>query len=118
MASFGKIIEPYVTREIDLSRINTDSEFRHLERAHVIGQESTTQHVRVHWQMLLFSVRNKMPKEFLGQVFRVAGAASKTAVGLVPRGNTGGSNISPFKKLPIPDDLQVIIDSGKHESRG
>ena len=116
MASFGKNIEPHVTREIALSRINANFEFQHLERAHVIGQESTIQHVRVHWHMLLFSVRNRRPNEFFGQIFRILGAASKTAAGLVPRGNTGGSNISPFKKLPIPNDLQAVIDSAKQRA--
>ncbi len=30
------------------------------------------------------------------------GAAAKTAFGRVPRGNTGGANVSPFAPMPIP----------------
>jgi hypothetical protein len=37
------------------------------------------------------------------------GAATKTAFGLVPTGNTGGSNVSPIKPMPVPADLRIII---------
>jgi hypothetical protein len=33
-----------------------------------------------------------------------------SAVGVVPVGNTGGSDISMFKRLPVPPELQSIID--------
>ena len=77
----------------------------------MLGQASTVQHVRVHVQMLLWAVRHRAPREFAGQVLRVVGAATKTAISWVPTGNTGGSNISPFKPLPIPVDLQTVLDS-------
>jgi Protein of unknown function (DUF3703) len=31
----------------------------------------------------------------------------------VPRGNTGGSNVSPFRSLPVPVDLQRQIDAAR-----
>ena len=37
----------------------------------------------------------------------------KTAIGLVPAGNTGGSNINPFKKLPISSKHQAAITKAK-----
>ena len=116
MSNFGKSIEPHVSNEIAMFQRDQIGGFKHLERAHVIGQESTVQHVRVHWHMLLFSLRTRNPHEAFGQMFRIAGAATKTAIGLVPKGNTGGSDISPFKKLPIPADLQEIIDSAKRQT--
>jgi hypothetical protein len=33
-----------------------------------------------------------------------------SAVGVVPVGNTGGTDISMFKRLPIAPELQKIID--------
>ena len=88
-------------------------EFSHLGNAHVIGQESTYWHVKVHWLMLLWAVRNSNPKEFLGQIFRIVGAATKTAIGLVPQGNTGGANVSPFKIMPIRPEHASIIHRAK-----
>jgi len=45
-----------------------------------------------------------------GQVVRLVGAFTKTAIGLVPIGNTGGANISPFKSLPVSKANQAILD--------
>src|SRR6185503_818221 len=42
-------------------------------------------------------------------LFRIVGAAALTAFGLVPHGNTGGSNVSPFRRMHIPSDLASVI---------
>ena len=122
MPSFTNAIRPYVTQEIQQAQLRwaagqQDQAFRHLERAHVLGQSSTVQHVRTHWHMFIWGIRSKSFRETLGQVVRMAGAATKTAVGLVPSGNTGGSNASPFKSLAIPQDLAAILASVKPPSR-
>ena len=83
--------------------------FRHLERAHVLGQNSTVEHVRVHWRMLLWSLRRHDLREAVGQIFRIVGATTMTGIGLVPDGNTGGSNVSPFLRMPVPPDLATLI---------
>lgn len=113
--NFGKKIRPSVDYELRQasSTKNQKSAFQHLERAHVLGQASTREHVRVHWEMLRWGIRQGDRKEIIGQLFRIIGALTKTAIGLVPTGNTGGSNISPFKKLPIPAELQAHIDRAK-----
>lgn len=122
MNTFGKRIRPSVDHELVAAAASEtaghiDASFRHLERAHVLGQASTVQHVRVHVQMLLWAVRHRRIRELLGQLLRIVGAATKTALGWVPTGNTGGSNISPFKPLPIPADLQATLDNAKGGSR-
>ena len=119
MSNFTKKISPYVEQELSLAyqaRKNglIDIEFSHLESAHVLGQESTYLHVKVHGLMLLWGWRNKQIKEVLGQALRILGAATKTAIGLVPEGNTGGVNVSPFKVLPINAKHQAIISKAKH----
>jgi len=118
MQSFAEAIRPYVTQEIQHAEVlwaagKRDLAFRHLERAHVLGQSSTVQHVRAHWHMFIWGIRSKSLRETLGQVVRMVGAATKTAIGLVPSGNTGGSNVSPFKPLPVPQDLATILASVK-----
>lgn len=119
--SFSARIRPYVDHEIQLAKderaLNRPlNEFTHLERAHVLGQASTVQHVRTHCLMLAWAFRNKRPGEAAGQVVRIVGAATKTAIGLVPRGNTGGSNVSPFKPLPVPKDLQEILHAAANDA--
>jgi len=114
MGTFAKAIRPFVDRELQLAAAaeragNSSMAFGHLERAHILGQASTVQHIRVHWRMLAWGLRQRRPKECLGQLLRLAGAATKTAAGWVPSGNTGGSNVSPFRSLPLPADLASLI---------
>ena len=87
--------------------------FKRLERAHVLGQSSTRPHVIAHWHMLNWAVRNASPGEFVGQVVRIIGAATKTAMGLVQEGNTGGSNVNQFKRMAVPGDLAAIIEQAR-----
>ena len=121
MSHFNRAIAPFVSAELHCAtQAQADGQpqiaFKFLERAHVLGQSATAQHVRVHWQMLRWGVAQRNLKEVLGQLFRLAGAATKTAFGLVPEGNTGGTNISPFKALPIPAALAECIKNAKNAS--
>jgi hypothetical protein len=114
--SFATRIRPFVSAELTRADKATRSgkpgdAFAHLEAAHVLGQASTREHVRVHWQMLVWGIERRDAREILGQIFRIIGAATKTVFGLVPTGNTGGANISPFKPLPVAPDLQEILES-------
>lgn len=114
MSAFTRHIRPYVRIEIAAAeacakREDFAASFCHLERAHVLGQASTRDHVRVHWRMLLWALQQRDRREIAGQILRIAGAAAMTAVGLVPRGNTGGANVSPFRPMPIPQDLAALL---------
>lgn len=84
-------------------------EFSHLENAHVLGQASTFLHTKVHILMLLWAVRQLNIKEGLGQVMRIVGAVTKAAIGFNPFGNEGGTNVSPFKVLPVTPKLVTIL---------
>ncbi len=111
-------IREYVDAEIEkassfVKNNDLSNAFRHLERAHVIGQTVTIEHTRVHWLMLKIGWKKRDWREIFGQLFRIAGASTKTPFGIYPTGNTGGANVSPFKPLPIPDDLQEIIRKAK-----
>ena len=117
-SSFSKNITQFVICELELAAQAKDSgniaaEFQCLENAHVLGQESTYWHVKVHILMFMWACRNFKPKELLGQAFRIVGAVTKTVFGLVPQGNTGGANVSPFKVMPVKPEYEAIINSAK-----
>ena len=112
---FGHRIRPSVQVELDAAAAcdmqgQSTRGFGHLERAHVLGQGATVEHVRVHWAMLRWGLRHGASRETLGQAWRIAGALLKTWAGWVPTGNTGGANVSGFKPMPVPADLQRLID--------
>ena len=84
--------------------------FGHLERAHVLGQAHVWPHVLPHWLMFKVEVQRGHLLAAGGQLLRILLGALGSAVGLVPTGNTGGSDINMFKRLPIAADLQALID--------
>jgi hypothetical protein len=114
VSRYAAAIVPYVDAELRAAaqaegRGDGAQAFKHLERAHVLAQPSTRQHVRTHWHMLQWGCRHRDWRECFGQVTRMIGAATLTAIGMVPTGNTGGSNVSPLKPMPVPGDLAEII---------
>ena len=122
MTTFATSIRPHVERELrESERLEAagelDAAFACLERAHVLGQPSTVLHVRVHWKMLLWGIRRRSVRECAGQVLRIVGAATKTFLGLVPEGNTGGANVSAVRVLPVPPELQRLLDDARRGQR-
>lgn len=123
MTLYAKRIRPHVSQELGIAACketqgDPSSAFQHLERAHILGQASTVEHVRVHVRMLTWALRRRDLSELAGQLLRIVGAATKTAFGLVPHGNTGGANVSPFKPMPIPPDLAEIIAAAHVPTNG
>jgi Protein of unknown function (DUF3703) len=115
MNTYHERIRPHVERELETAATlerqgDLDGAFRHLERAHVLGQRDTYWHVKVHTEMLRVAAKRNDPKELSGQVLRIVGAATKTPLGVYPSGNTGGANVSPIQPMPIPSELQALID--------
>ena len=114
MSIYAKNIRASVTREL-VHAAEAEAQqrpalaFRHLERAHVLGQHSTREHVRAHLHMLRWGIRHRSPTEVAGQLLRILGAATKTAIGWVPAGNTGGANVSPFTTMPVDPELNAIM---------
>ena|SRR5205814_7927684 len=101
--------------EIGLARVlmrekRDDEAFAHLERAHVLGQQAVLPHVLSHWLMLGVAVHRRDAAAVVGQVARVVLGALGSALGFVPTGNTGGTDVSMFAHLPIEPELSRIID--------
>lgn len=90
--------------------------WRHLERAHILGQPYPVAHTAVHLRMLWFGVRLKSLREIVGQIPRLLFGGVKSFVGRIPVGNTGGANVPALQPMPIPDDLARIIADTRHSS--
>lgn len=109
-------------RELSVAqdRINdgdVEAGLRHLERAHVIGQKYVLPHVRSHWAMLKLEWRRRRPAAVVGQAVRIVLGGIGSAVGVLPDGNTGGSNVSMFKRMPVDPQLLDIIEGRDAEHR-
>lgn len=109
-----KSLKQYYTNELTMYKKNLDNGFmekawRHLERAHIIGQRYPLSHSYVHWKMLQFGIKIKNFREIIGQIPRLIFGGIKSFVGIIPVGNPGGSNVPPLKPFPIDDDINEIF---------
>jgi hypothetical protein len=93
------------------------AEWSHLERAHILSQPMAGPHLRTHLAMLGYGLRHHAIKEVAGQVLRLLVAAPGSWTGRYPAGNTGGSDVSALKPLPVPDDLRALLSQPAREQR-
>ncbi len=96
-----------------LSAHDFNAAFHHAERAHVLGQPWPGPHSAAHWMMLRIGLARKDMREIFGQIIRLAAGGLLTTIGRVPEGNTGGSNVSPEKPMPVPPDLAALCGDVK-----
>ena len=87
-----------------------DTAFRHLERAHILGQRHTWLHKKSHVGMWHVGWKRRDLRELFGQSTRLFAALLFSRI-WVPIGNTGGANVSAFKPMAIPADLQAHFDA-------
>lgn len=88
---------------------DTQRAFGALERAHVLGQLDFLPHLRVHWHMLRVGWERRDRREVVGQGVRIALVPVGHLLGRLPMGNTGGANVSAFKPMDIPPELQRLL---------
>lgn len=79
--------------------------FYHFENAHILGQKHIWKHTLSHYWMLIVGLKTNNTKEIIGQLFRIIASLLFTLI-WVPNGNTGGTNVSPIKLIPIRKELQ------------
>ena len=98
-------------RAADTARVGEELEvaFHHLERAHILSQRHTSEHVHVHWRMLRLGVSAGAWREVIGQSTRIVAAAVFSRI-WVPIGNTGRAHVSALKPMPVPDDLRHLLE--------
>ncbi len=109
-------LRPFFEKELQdaaaaFSQSDLVGSWRHLERAHVIGQPYPYEHTLVHWKMLMFGIKVKNIREIIGQIPRLLVGGVKSFVGEIPVGNTGGANVPGLKPMEIPMDLLFIIQN-------
>jgi hypothetical protein len=76
-----------------------------LERAHIMSQPALLPHLCVHRAMLSLAVAQRDAKEIAGQLLRLTLAPLGHALGRIPWGNSGRSNVSKFARAPLPEDV-------------
>ncbi len=81
-----------------------------LERVHIVSQPYLGPHLANHMAMFSFAVDQRDWREAAGQIGRLVLAPLGSLTGRIPIGNTGRSNVSAFKPMPIPKDLREIMD--------
>ena len=59
--------------------------------------------------MLRVAAARRDKREILGQVVRLAATVPGFIAGWVPLGNTGGSNVSALKPMPVPVSLSSLV---------
>ena len=108
-SGLAEVFESYIEQSrAHASALRLEAAWAYLEAAHVLGQQTTRLHVRAHLAMLAMAWRNRNSREIVGQLSRIVAAALITRI-WVPQGNTGGSDVSALKSMPIPDDLQELF---------
>ena len=113
-----KTVKPFYREELlqaknEFDKKHYQQSWRHLERAHILGQPYPIEHTTVHWKMLCFGIKIKNRKEVIGQIPRLLFGGVKSFVGKIPTGNTGGANVPPLQPMEIPEDLLLIINKSK-----
>jgi hypothetical protein len=89
-----------------------------LESAHVVGQMRFLPHLRVHALMLLFAWKTGDWSEVAGQIMRLLLVPFGHALGRLPIGNPGRSNISAFQPMPVRPDIAQAIALSREETQG
>lgn len=113
-ASLKQFFRKEITLAIELfDKKNYQLSWRHLERAHILGQPYPLEHTAVHLKMFLFGIKIKNWKEVVGQIPRLLVGGIKSFVGKIPVGNTGGADVPPLFPMEIPEDLLTIIRNCK-----
>jgi hypothetical protein len=99
-------------RAANIARVGGKVEvaFHHLERAHILSQRYTSEHVHVHWLMLRLGASVGAWREVIGQSTRIVAAAVFSRI-WVPIGNTGRANVSAIKLMSVPDDLRSLLEN-------
>lgn len=109
-----KIFDEEMSKAISLIEDkNLVEGFYHLERAHILGQQYVVPHIKTHFWMFKVGLMKRSPSEIFGQIIRIFFGALGSFIGVVPIGNTGGANVNMFSPMPIPKDLELIINANK-----
>lgn len=120
-------IEPRETRPFDratyaallqaaMRQTETETAWRYLQAAHIVGQLAFKPHLETHARMLTLACRTHDWGEAAGQLFRLILVPLGHVTGRLPLGNPGRATVNAFTPLPIPPALQALIDEAGRAS--
>jgi len=81
----------------------------HLQRIHIVAQSNLFGHLKSHVSMLVYAIKIGNIKEIFGQLLRLILAPIGHFSGRTPTGNRGTSDVSPFLKEPISNDIKELL---------
>jgi hypothetical protein len=88
-----------------------------LEAAHVVGQTRLRPHWRTHGLMLDLAWRSRDGKEIVGQLLRLLLVPVGHALGRLPLGNPGRSNVSALRPMTVREDITAVIERARAGSQ-
>ena len=74
-----------------------------------MGQQEIVKHYQAHFLMMVHASKENKPLEVLGQIIRFLLVGPAHLIGWLPEGNVGTTRANPFKKMPLPKDIEEII---------
>jgi len=93
----------------DYARQHYSQAFSSLEQAHVLGQRFLWPHLTTHWWMLKCGWRQQHRQQIVGQIWRLLAVFIGFVSGWLPIGNTGGTNVSALKPMPVAAEYQPLL---------
>lgn len=100
----------YAAYRVAKGRGETAKAWHHLERAHIVAQPLAIEHLRSHAIMLRYAINLRDQREAGGQMLRFGLALIGNLFGQLPAGNTGRARISAFSPMPVPPDLENLVE--------
>jgi Protein of unknown function (DUF3703) len=112
-ASMPAAIRSAISTELDAasSAPGPAGRWNALERPHILSQPWAIPHTKVHWRMLTLALRQRDRREAVGQVVRLIVATPGSLSGRYPRGNTGRATVGLREPMPMPSDLEQLLQS-------
>lgn len=86
-----------------------NSAFAALERAHVLGQRYLVAHIATHIRMFRIGLARRDFREMAGQILRLIATIPGYLTGWVPKGNTGGANVSAIKPMSLDPEVEPLL---------
>lgn len=82
---------------------------RDWELAHILAQPYPWAHTRIHFKMLLWSIKTKDLKEFIGQIPRLLLAYPSSLLRFAPNANPGSTRFGIATDYLWPSELPIEL---------
>jgi hypothetical protein len=105
----------YRSFELASRQGDVNKSWNHLQRIHIASQYNIKDHFWSHYIMLCYAVKVRSVKEVFGQVLRLFFTPFGHLFSRIPIGNRGTSDVSPFAKEYVPDDIVEVLKENKND---